>query len=46
MTRVLKAGRKEPLSGSTRSAVVFLHGYGANGADHQKQIQLFRFPYK
>ncbi len=33
MTRVLKAGRKEPLSGSTRSAVVFLHGYGANGAD-------------
>ena len=33
MTRVLKAGRKEPLSGSIRSAVVFLHGYGANGAD-------------
>jgi phospholipase/carboxylesterase len=33
MTRVLQAGRKEPLSGSTRSAVVFLHGYGANGAD-------------
>jgi phospholipase/carboxylesterase len=33
MTRVLKAGRKEPLSGQTRSVVVFLHGYGANGAD-------------
>lgn len=33
MTRVLNAGRKEPLSGETRSAVVFLHGYGANGAD-------------
>ncbi|WP_114963615.1 alpha/beta hydrolase [Tritonibacter mobilis] len=33
MTRVLTAGRKEPLSGETRSAVVFLHGYGANGAD-------------
>ncbi len=33
MTRVLKAGRKEPLSGTTRSVVVFLHGYGANGAD-------------
>ncbi|MBC7163520.1 MAG: alpha/beta fold hydrolase [Roseovarius sp.] len=33
MTRVLQAGRKEPLSGETRSAVVFLHGYGANGAD-------------
>ena len=33
MTRVLKAGRKEALSGETRSAVVFLHGYGANGAD-------------
>jgi len=33
MTRVLKAGRKEPRSGETRSAVVFLHGYGANGAD-------------
>ncbi|KJZ25036.1 MULTISPECIES: alpha/beta hydrolase [Rhodobacterales] len=33
MTRVLTAGRKEPLSGDTRSAVVFLHGYGANGAD-------------
>ena len=33
MTRVLKAGRREPVSGETRSAVVFLHGYGANGAD-------------
>jgi phospholipase/carboxylesterase len=33
MTRVLTAGRKEPRSGDTRSAVVFLHGYGANGAD-------------
>ena len=33
MTRVLNAERKEPLSGSTRSVVVFLHGYGANGAD-------------
>lgn len=33
MTRVLKAGRKGPHSGDTRSAVVFLHGYGANGAD-------------
>ena len=33
MTRVLTAGRKGPQSGDTRSAVVFLHGYGANGAD-------------
>ena len=33
MTRVLTAERKEPVSGSTRSVVVFLHGYGANGAD-------------
>lgn len=33
MTRVLKAGRKEPQSGEIRSCVVFLHGYGANGAD-------------
>ncbi|MEC3862317.1 alpha/beta fold hydrolase [Mesobacterium sp. TK19101] len=33
MTRVLTAGRKEPASGEMRSAVVFLHGYGANGAD-------------
>ena len=33
MTRVLNAERREPLSGETRSVVVFLHGYGANGAD-------------
>ncbi|WP_372572860.1 alpha/beta hydrolase [Ruegeria jejuensis] len=33
MTRVLTSGRKEPHSGTTRSVVVFLHGYGANGAD-------------
>lgn len=33
MTRVLNAERKEPVSGDTRSIVVFLHGYGANGAD-------------
>ena len=33
MTRVLQSGRKGPHSGETRSIVVFLHGYGANGAD-------------
>lgn len=33
MTRVLQAGRKGPASGETRSIVVFVHGYGANGAD-------------
>ncbi|ETW14609.1 phospholipase/carboxylesterase [Roseivivax marinus] len=33
MTRVLQTGRREPASGTTRSAVVFLHGFGANGAD-------------
>ncbi|MGH1424621.1 MAG: alpha/beta hydrolase [Pseudooceanicola sp.] len=33
MTRVLNAQRKAPVSGETRSIVVFLHGYGANGAD-------------
>ncbi len=33
MTRALQANRKEPFSGETRSAVIFLHGYGANGAD-------------
>lgn len=33
MTRALRAGRVEPQSGETRSAVIFLHGYGANGAD-------------
>ena len=33
MTRVLNAEQRAPVSGSTRSAVVFIHGYGANGAD-------------
>lgn len=33
MTRVLNAERRAPKSGETRSIVVFLHGYGANGAD-------------
>jgi phospholipase/carboxylesterase len=33
MTRVLQSGRKGPHSGTTRSVVVFLHGYGADGAD-------------
>ena len=33
MTRVLKTGRRAPVSGEMRSCVVFLHGYGANGAD-------------
>ena len=33
MTRVLNSERREPVSGEMRSAVVFLHGYGANGAD-------------
>ena len=33
MTRVLQSERKEPVSGTTRSVVVFLHGYGANGTD-------------
>ncbi len=33
MTRVLTSGRKDALSGSVKSVVVFLHGYGANGAD-------------
>ena len=33
MTRVLKAERKASVSGDVRSIVVFLHGYGANGAD-------------
>ncbi len=33
MTRALDAERREPVSGETRSAVIFLHGYGANGAD-------------
>ena len=33
MTRVLNTGRVDPRSGTLRSIVVFLHGYGANGAD-------------
>ena len=33
MTRVLNAGRRAPMSGSTRSVIVLLHGYGSNGAD-------------
>lgn len=33
MTRVLTSKRKEPLSGTTKSVVIFLHGYGANGED-------------
>ncbi|MCB1399122.1 MAG: dienelactone hydrolase family protein [Rhodobacteraceae bacterium] len=33
MTRKLQTGRKEPRSGKTGSVVVFLHGYGADGAD-------------
>ncbi|SEO44219.1 phospholipase/carboxylesterase [Salinihabitans flavidus] len=33
MTRVLNTQRKEPVSGSKRSVVIFLHGYGANGQD-------------
>ncbi|ARO14712.1 phospholipase/carboxylesterase family protein [Ketogulonicigenium robustum] len=33
MTRALNALREEPVSGETRSAVVFLHGYGTNGED-------------
>ena len=33
MTRVLKSERRAPVSGEVRSIVVFVHGYGANGAD-------------
>jgi phospholipase/carboxylesterase len=33
MTRRLRAERCPPLTGETRSCVVFLHGYGANGRD-------------
>ena len=33
MTRALQAGRRAALSGRTGSVVVFLHGYGADGAD-------------
>jgi phospholipase/carboxylesterase len=32
-TRALRARRSAPRSGKTRSAVVLLHGYGADGAD-------------
>ena len=32
-TRPLKFGRKAPVSGTACSMVVFLHGYGADGAD-------------
>lgn len=32
-TRALRAERREPASGEMRSAVIFVHGYGANGAD-------------
>jgi len=33
MTRALTTDRRDPLSVELRSAVIFLHGYGANGAD-------------
>ena len=33
MTRALQAQRREPQSGETQTCVIFLHGYGANGAD-------------
>ncbi len=33
MTRVLDSQRREAASGKATSMVVFLHGYGANGAD-------------
>ncbi|MCC6306721.1 MAG: dienelactone hydrolase family protein [Rhodobacteraceae bacterium] len=33
MTRALKFGRRGPARGRARSLVVFLHGYGADGAD-------------
>ena len=33
MIRVLNAEKRAPVSDNTRSAVVFIHGYGANGAD-------------
>jgi phospholipase/carboxylesterase len=32
-TRALQTERRDPLSNETRSCVVFLHGYGANGQD-------------
>lgn len=33
MTRELTVARKEPRSKTTKSVVIFLHGYGADGAD-------------
>ena len=33
MTRILQSGERTPDSGDIRAAVIFLHGYGANGAD-------------
>lgn len=33
MTTKLKAGRRAAASGTTKSVIVFLHGYGADGAD-------------
>ena len=33
MTRTLSTGQRGPASGTLRNAVVFLHGYGADGAD-------------
>lgn len=33
MTRILESDRRGPAQGSAASLVVFLHGYGANGAD-------------
>ena len=33
MSRILNFKRREPLSGRVGSMVIFLHGYGANGAD-------------
>ncbi len=33
MTRILDAKRRAAASGTTKSVVVFLHGYGADGAD-------------
>ena len=33
MTRALQSSRREPISQEINSAVILLHGYGANGAD-------------
>lgn len=33
MTRLLRFGRKAARSGQAKSLVIFVHGYGANGAD-------------